>query len=266
MNYLYTVEKLKCANIKYFTLEVCFHGRAPEIFNAIHIQSKSVMFQKEQLCHVLESHISSWYTKLLFMDSDIIFENPDWYAQISKLLNEHEVVQPFETCAWLDLTYKKIELERKSIVLQAQNETYDTNYHPGFAWAFQRKWFRNNGFYKYAITGSGDTLSAAAWLGQNLPKYYNFPTALEKSYQEFKNKLIKPKKITFASGRIFHLYHGSREARKYSSRHDILKGIRDIRDVLTISFFTSYCFAFKDALMNEKLETYFFERYDDSIN
>ena len=265
MNYLFTVEKLKVAKIKYYTLELCFYGHPPEIFDAIHLRSNSVMFHKEQLCHILETHVSRWYTKLLFLDSDIIFENEKWYSQISALLNTHEVVQPFETCAWLDLTYKKIELERKTVVLQESGEYYNTNYHPGFGWAFQRQWFKKNGFYRYAITGSGDTLSAAAWLGQKLPKYYIFPGALEISYNEFKKKLSRPK-ITFAPGRIFHLYHGTREARKYSARHEILNGICDIRDILSSSFFSSYCFSFKDRLLGEKLETYFIERDDDSIN
>ena len=55
MNYLYTTNKLKLANIPYYTLEVVYNK--PEIPEAIHIACKSIMFQKERLCYVLEKHI-----------------------------------------------------------------------------------------------------------------------------------------------------------------------------------------------------------------
>jgi hypothetical protein len=71
MNYLYTVNKLKVVNIPYFTLELVYD--TPEISDAIRIQSSSAAFHKERLCSVLENHIPATYTKLLFLDADIVF-------------------------------------------------------------------------------------------------------------------------------------------------------------------------------------------------
>ena len=298
MNYLYTIEKLKLACIKYYTLELYFDK--PEIHDAIHIKGSSVMFHKEQLCHVLEQSVSSWYTKLLFLDADIIFETPDWYTRISVLLDDHDIVHPFEHCAWLDLTYKHEELVRESIVKQKHHKVYNSNYHPGFGWAFRREWFKHYGFFRHAITGSGDTLSAAAWFNQKLPLGYNFPKALEASYAVYKKRIsssgptgpsglaglvallcgplglpslclpsetieastvFNGPRVTFCPGRVFHLHHGSRKNRKYSDRHNLLNGITDIRKELKTSF--TQVFSFRTPSLSDSMRTYFEERLDD---
>jgi len=297
MNYLYTVEKLKNANIKFFTLELFFD--VPEIHDAIHLRGTSAMFHKEQLCHILETYIPRWYTKLMFLDADIVFEEKDWYTQVSKLLDENEIVQPFESCVWLDLTYTREELVRQSVVKQKHFGYYNLNYHPGFAWAFQRQWFRAYGFFRYAVTGSGDTLSSAAWFGQKFPASYFFPKALELAYDEYKNKIknsgptgprglsgfltsscgplglaglclpaaeeeelkFNGPRVEFCPGRIFHLHHGSRKNRKYSDRHHFLDGIADIRKVIKKSY--SGVFSFTMQSLNDIMKNYFLERLDD---
>lgn len=300
MNYLFTVEKLKLAGIKYYTIELYFDS--PEISDAIHFKGSSIMFHKEQLCHVLEPYVSWWYTKVLFLDADIIFEKLDWYDSVSELLDSHDIVQPFETCSWLNLSYKTIELSRESVVKQKHFKTYSTKFHPGFAWAFNRQWFRSFGFYRFAITGSGDTLSAAAWFGQSLDSSYNFPKALEASYNEYRKKISSsgPKgpsglegliglccgsvglvsaclpgeeetyeiafngpRVTYCPGRILHLYHGSRENRKYSDRHNMLNGILDIRKELKVSFYN--IFSFRNPNLQALLKSYFEQRLDDEI-
>ena len=301
MNYLYTIEKLKLASIKYYTLELYFDK--PEISDAIHLKGTSIMFHKEQLCHVLEQYVSKWYTKLLFLDADIIFESPDWYTQVSILLDDHEIVQPFEFCIWLDLTYKLEELTRESIVKQKHFAYYNTTYHPGFGWAFQRAWFKQYGFFRHAVTGSGDTLSAAAWLNQKLPAGYNFPKALEAAYTAFKKRIsssgpngpsglsgliaslcgplgllslclpsdpsdndfvsnsFNGPRITFCPGRVFHLHHGSRKNRKYNDRHNLLNGIADIRKELKLNF--NQVFSFRRPSLSDSMKVYFDERLDD---
>ena len=296
MNYLYTIEKLKLAQIKYYTLELYFDK--PDIFDAFHLRGTSTMFHKEQLCHILEGYVPWWYSKLMFLDADIIFEDPNWYTNVSKLLDENDIIQPFESCVWLDITYTKHELTRQTIVKQKHFAEYTNSYHPGFAWAFQRKWFKNYGFFRYAITGSGDTLSSAAWFNQRLPQGYNFPKALELAYEDYKKKIavsgptgpsgfssiiasfgplglaglclpsaeeehikFNGPRVDFCPGKVFHLHHGSRLNRKYSTRHNILYGITDVRKVLKKSF--TGVFSFTDTRLNKLMENYFLERNDD---
>lgn len=260
MNYLYTVEKLKVANIPYYTLELVFNGREPEIADAHHVWSKSYLFHKERLCTLLEAKIPWWYSKVMFMDADIVFGNIDWYSEVSNALWDHDVVQPFATAVWMDITYSRAMQIRESVVYMDKANTFDHKLHPGFAWAFRRKWFRKVGFFEYGVTGSGDTLSAAAWLGVKFPPTYLKP-ALVPAYREF-DKLPKPR-ITCASGAVYHLWHGTHVNRKYVDRHVILDGIADIRKVMRPNWTGAWEFSVRG--LSERLQRYFVEREDDGI-
>ena len=260
MNYLYTIEKLKIANIPYFTLELVYNREEPEIKDAFHVYAKSVMFHKENLCTLLESKIPWYYSKVLFLDADIVFGNRDWYSEVSSALSDHDVVQPFTTAVWMDITYTRATQIRESVIYMNREKTFDHKLHPGFAWAFRRKWFRKVGFFEYGVTGSGDTLSAAAWLGVKFPPTYLKP-ALATAYAAF-DALPKPR-ITCTSGPVFHLWHGTHVNRKYVDRHVILDGIKDIRTVMRPNWTGVWEFSVKG--LSEKLATYFADRVDDGI-
>ena len=260
MNYLYTVEKLKLAKIPYYTLELVFDKQEPEIADAFHVWSKSVLFHKENLCTILEGRIPWWFSKVLFLDADVIFGNQDWYTEVSDALNKHDVVQPFTSAVWLDITYTKIMQERASVLYMNRKETFNHKFHPGFAWAFRRKWFRKVGFFEYGITGSGDTLSAAAWLDVKFPATYLKP-ALVPAFKEF-SSLPKPR-ITSTSGAVYHLWHGTHVNRRYVDRHAILDGIRDVRTIMRPNW--SGVLEFSVRGMSEKLQAYFLQREDDGI-
>lgn len=275
MNYLYTVEKLKAANIPYYTVEVVYN-ECKEIDDAIHIKAReeNVMFQKEKLCRMLEKKIPIKFSKLLFMDADIVFENPLFYSETSRLLNDYDIVQPFTTAKWLNASYNTVIQERKTAVLMNTNLPYDSlNYHPGFAWAFKRSWFKKVGFYEYAITGSGDTLSVAAWL-QILPSPVSIVPAAVETYKEFFLLVAKHKPtMTCASGAVLHLWHGKHAKRQYVNRHTILHEIGNVKDILEET--DKGIFDFKYGRDHEdfkavenvslRLKKYFQDREDDEV-
>jgi hypothetical protein len=258
MNYFYMLEKLKLANIPTYTLELYYDQ--PEIKNAFHVKGESFLFHKERLCRLIEKKVSWIYQKIVFMDADIVFNDPNWYSEVSQLLNKHDVVQPFTTAMWSDITYTEALQTRSTVLLAEKGGKYDPTLHPGFAWAFKRSWFRKVGFFDYGITGSGDTLSSAAWLDLKFPAGYLQP-ALKPTFDEF-CKLPKPR-ITHASGTITHLWHGSKQNRKYVERHAILKGIADIRKIVRVS--KAGVFELLDPEVNNKLKLYFVEREDDGF-
>jgi len=227
MNYLYTIEKLKLADIPFYTIELVY--TSPEINDAFHIKGKSVYFCKENLCRLLEKKVPSKFKKLLFLDADVIFEKSNWYNTVSDLLETSDVVHPFSSAQWLDITYKNIVNERLSCLYMDRTKIYDSKLHPGFGWAFRRDWYCKVGFYDYGITGSGDTLSAAAWLGVDLTKGY-VRKAHMNSYVEYRKHALP--RITCADGTIYHLWHGSIKNRKYNDRHNILINVGDISKLL----------------------------------
>ena len=258
MNYLYTVEKLKLAGTPDYTIELVFSS--PEIAGAYHVRGSTVLFHKERLCALLERRVPWYYSKLLFLDSDIIFSTPTWYSDVSRALNAYDVVQPFSSACWLDPTYKMVDIERLSVLFMDTSKPYNPAYHPGFGWAFRRSWFRRVGFFQYGITGSGDTLSAAAWLGTEFSRGYIKP-AIQPAYTAYK---VFPKpRVGCTEGTIYHLWHGSRKNRKYQERHTILDGITDVRTLIKEN--RDGVFEISDTMVREKLTTYFKERDDDGV-
>ena len=263
MNYLYTTNKLKLSNIPYYTLEVVYNK--PEIPEAIHIECKSIMFQKERLCYVLEKHIPKKYTKILFLDCDIIFDNPKWYDDISNKLNTYNVVHPFTTAIWLDITYKYI-IDKKFTIIQKKDIKSDRstlfNHHSGFGWAFQREWFNKVGFYEYCILGSGDLRSGLFWLNHQLND--DIKSQVYNLTDDLFSKMEKPI-ITYIPGNIYHLYHGSEKNRQYISRHKILENINNIVDILIIKENMPFEFKPEYKYINDQIKEHLKNRFDDDI-
>jgi hypothetical protein len=231
MNYLYVKNYYVRQGLPVFTLELVYEGRDAEIPDAIHVSANSFMFHKENLYRIMETKIPPHYTKLAFLDADIYFSDKTWYKKTSDLLNTHDIVQPFERAHWLDLTYKKTMLTRKTVLLNKKKE-WDFTFHPGFAWCMTRKYYKKVGFFDYAISGSGDTLSSAAWLQKTFPaNFQSLPTPLVAKYKLFQS-FPSPKIEYLKDVDLYHLYHGSRENRQYAERHKMLNIQGEIDDYL----------------------------------
>jgi hypothetical protein len=264
MNYFYVRNLYQQQGLPVFTLEVLYPGRKPEIPDAFHVSAESYMFHKENLFRILETKIPCQYKKIAFLDADVYFQDKTWYQKTSDLLNSHDVVQPFERAHWLDLTYKKTMLTRKTVLLNTK-PMWDFAYHPGFAWCMRRKWYQEIGFFDYAISGSGDTLSTAAWLDKRFPeKFQSLPSPLITRYLEF---LKKPKPtITYLKDMdIYHLYHGSRENRQYAERHKMLNIKGEIEEYIEKN--KEEVWEWKDKQKwNPMYLDYFKKREDDSLS
>jgi hypothetical protein len=264
MNYLYVQNMMQLAQIPTFTIEV--YKNTPAIYKSFRIKSDSVLFHKERLCYLLEKQVPKKYNKLLFLDADILFENPLWYDDISKALDTFEVVHPFQTAKWLDLTYTKVIRQGESVMVNEQNKVkINTECHVGFGWAFQREWFNRIGFYQYCIIGSGDSLSTMAWFKQmperlisDVNSKYEMP-----AYSAFLKSINRIPKITNVKGVIYHLFHGSIANRNYYNRHSIFKDVADLRDILRVD--ESGLFEITDPEIAQKVMDYFKARNDDGV-
>ena len=146
-----------------------------------------------------------------------------------------------------------------------KESVWNYNYHPGFGWAFRREWYRKTGFFDWAISGSGDTLSSAAWMGKTFPKVFkSLPTSLKPAYSEFTSKHV-PRITYYLNGKIQHLYHGSKTNRQYVERHKIIDSESDIRKLITINKDGVYEWIDK-AKWNPMFLDYFQSRLDDDVS
>lgn len=264
MNYFYVKNLFVSQNLPVFTLELVYEGQKPQVPDAFHVFTKSIMFHKENLCRILETKIPPQYKKLAFLDADIYFSDASWYNKTSELLNSYDVVQPFERAHWLDLTYKKTMLTRKTILLNTKKE-WDYAYHPGFAWCMTRKWYKKQGYFDYALSGSGDTLSSAAWLQKTFPaNFQSLPNPLVSKYITYRRQT--PPRITYLNDTdLYHLYHGSRENRQYAERHKMLNTSGEIDEHIEEN--KDGVFEWKDtAKWNPLYLQYFKKRDDDGLS
>ena len=146
-----------------------------------------------------------------------------------------------------------------------KESTWNYNYHPGFGWAFRREWYRKVGFFDWAISGSGDTLSSAGWMKKSFPKIFkSLPTSLKPAYSDFTAKPI-PRITYYEKSKIQHLYHGSKTNRQYVERHKIIDNELDIRKLITINKDGMYEWIDKDK-WNPLFLEYFQSRADDDLS
>jgi hypothetical protein len=70
--------------------------------------------------------------------------------------------------------------------------------------------------------------------------------------------------MTYLDGEVEHLWHGSRQNRKYAERHTILNSVKNINDILYKN--PDGVFEFSDTAFNAPFIRYFDERKDDDLS
>jgi hypothetical protein len=185
---------------------------------------------------------------------------------LSNLLDKNSVVHCFEIARWLDITYKKVELEAFSSIVTKNKyvnlESKDCcKYHSGFGWAFRRQWYNDHGFIDKAVIGSGDYTFMTAAIGrvmQHEPlKIY------DTIIKDWEKNLKSLPKIDTLPVTIYHMFHGKLSSRQYSSRNAIFDGIKNIEDIITKNEYG--VFELTDPSLNEKMYEYFCKRNDDIV-
>ena len=218
-NILIVKNWLEISNIPFYISELAFNNE-PFLFkkesNIFQYRSESFLFYKENLNKITEQHIPESFTKLLFLDADIFFENTHWYSIISKQLNCNDVLLPFKKSYWLDCSYKTMIVRNNTL----DSNDIDINWnneHVGFCLAFKRNIFKEIPAYETFIIG-GDTQTILYLKTQGdisetqIKKYRLFIKYTPDAIYPFKKKIY-----TYDSSNllVYHFNHGSIINRKY---------------------------------------------------
>lgn len=222
-------------NIPLFTIELLYNNQKSIIENPTKIvRSNSVVFSKENLWNVIERYIPDQYSKIIFLDSDIRFTNPNWFNLSSDILDTYKVIQPMSYCYrsihGASDSYEINERLRPSIAQGLYyNEEINIGLHyPGFSIGIDREFFHSiGGIFDLAFNGCGDSLFWASFdeLGD---RYVSIVSTRFTEYTLYRNnilKLIKNQKniVSFVpNNTALHLYHGSDSNRKYRERDNYL--------------------------------------------
>lgn len=227
-NYNIVISKLKKSNIPVKTISVLFPGQnSIDIDFDYCLKTDSVLFYKENLYSILFSKLKDSYSKFCFIDGDVLFDNEKWYDETSNLLDHFDLVQPFDTCKWLQKDNFTTDTGQiaSSVAIYKKIEFEQAYYHPGFSWALKKSTFeRINGFYEWSFIGEGDLCFLNSFI-ENDKNLIKLPVTTSNKYMKY-SKNVKSQKLKMGFlkyNTAYHLYHGSYENRRYEERLNCIK-------------------------------------------
>jgi hypothetical protein len=237
MNLNIVIEQLKQSKIPFFTIELLYPNQKNSITSpTITVYGNSVLFSKENLWNILETKIPKEYSKIIFMDADIKFSDPDWINKASTALDYHDTIQPMEYI-FRDIYHNDILMNpdqghtHKVIAKTIADNLIDNHHpnknqwfgHPGHAIGIRRDFFHKiGGLFEYGINGFGDAMYWGYFHTVNLMGI-NFGSKLYPDYHKIR-KQIYAMKTDSTVGYLkdiycLHLYHGETKNRKYGNRN-----------------------------------------------
>lgn len=218
---------MRRAGIPIFSIELLYGGQASTLMDAdVVVKSESVLFSKENLWNILERSIPEKYSKIVFLDCDVRFGDPDWFNKCSEILDRHDVLQPLEHCyrdIYDDLReYEIEESEIRPAIAKGISEGSPINiavHYPGFGIGIRREFFHSiGGFCDYGLGGYGDSLFWGAFDDFN-SKCLEFTLKRLPQYLEYRNTVAnarRPESVSYLRDNIcMHLYHGTMKNRQY---------------------------------------------------
>lgn len=216
-----------------FVIEAAFE-RNPFVLSKndcyMQVRCKDVIWQQYRLVNLVIQNLPEQYDKVIWVDSDILFESEESFCKIDDLLDEFKVVQSYSSVTLLDKnsTTGKIKQSVAKIALENAKKPTATNlagnldlsnqFASGFSWAVQRDLIEKFGIYDYWITGSCDSAFIIGiwgdWNNDFITKRLN--SKMKDHYMEWAipfNKYVNGN-VSFADLQIKHLWHGERNYRK----------------------------------------------------
>lgn len=221
------LNRMELDNIPVYGIELSltdqFSTKGRKNWKHIKVGIDSVCFQKEACINILEKTIPPQYTKIAWVDADLLFTNKNWYTDTSKKLDRYKIVQMYERGHSTDAS-GRIKTTKPGVVA-AGGPASKVFGHPGGAWAARREFWKHGGLYSRSILGSGDSIFVFTIFGEPI---INWENPNWKKLQEWKKSItsyVKKDDISFVSGDFVHDWHGDAGDRNYINRNVIIQSI-----------------------------------------
>ncbi len=276
---------LETSPLAFYRAEVAY-GSADFVLPAgdhvLQIRADDVMWQKERLLNLLVARLPERYTKVAWLDADILFERPSWASETSRLLDEYAVVQPYSHAFRLrpgqvDYTGKgdpwlSYAAVRSALPAFARHGPYWAHGHPGYGWAARRDVLRVVGLYDAAVMGTADDLMAHAFGGDFVSECLRHTFLGNAAYLEHYRQWAESAfdlvrgRIGVVDGAALHLWHGELANRGYGTRKvDLVSlGYDPVRH-LRVNADGMWSWSSAAALIRETCATYFASRREDQV-
>jgi hypothetical protein len=205
------------------------------------VKSSSVMFHKENLWMKIHEMMPKTIRKVIFLDGDIMIQDPlAWVSRVSAVLDSYEIVQPLSVIKFQENAKGATSTQALLVASsKVRKDCFDKRFSypsPGYGIAVQRQWLVNvGGLVQTAVVGAGDLFMLGGLLQpsfvQQSMAYKSSPFAWADIDRFLSRSKILQTRVNFVAQEGLHLYHGSRENRQYSTRHEEMRSlmIRDLK-------------------------------------
>ncbi len=236
-NYNRFAAGIRAIGAELWTVECTFGEQPfdlPEGPRHMRIRGRDVLWQKERLLNECIRALPANYTKVVWLDCDILFENPIWLEQTSKLLDEVAILQPFASVVRLARSNNPDDEDSDShdsfaatwvaFPQEASSGDFWKHGHTGYAWAGRRELLEDPGLYEFALSGNADHLMAHAFTNTLHCECIDHCAGAAGTYREHFSLWAEHMaarcgaSLGVVPGRILHLWHGDTSDRHYHRR------------------------------------------------
>lgn len=209
------------------------------------LYTNSLLWHKETLLNRIVSCLPKKFKYVFWLDTDVLFTNPNWLVEGVQKLQTKNVIQPFEYCIHLERNQLKPDFDVDvwkplvSYIKQrhkklwrsfcanycttdfSSDSNYDLHGHVGFAWGARREVLEKCPLYDHALIGGADHIIAHA-AADHIPHpciSNAFKDVLEE-VTEWSRRFSDTvqKKVGFVGGDLYHIWHGDISKRQYLKR------------------------------------------------
>lgn len=213
----------------------------------VRLTEGDVLWQKERLFNLALEYLPAACEKILWLDADTVFPEPDWLERVDRALDHWPVVQPFRDVrradralnlggldqgAWSECAPEQTSaayLRSRGIRSSRSRQYLGAQYGfatPGLAWATERSFIESTGFFDQAIIGSGDL---AFWSGvsgdHSCFLHAGRIASVVEVWQEWQPRAHANSqgRVGYLDATVLHLPHGDRRLRNFADRWEILR-------------------------------------------
>lgn len=224
-------------NAPLHTIELLFGDREPDIPDAFHVRSNTVLWHKEALLNILIDRLPPEVDAIAWVDADLLFTNPYWVEHACQRLEDYAVIQLFAKSFHKMPDGSLIPAKPSCAKLFAEECKLWSNFslaHPGFAWAARASWLRQHKLADTHVIGGGDTLMVSAFTGRRLLLQNRMSPAHREWHMKWVDAVHQEvcRSLNYIPGHVHHLWHGFRSDRNYVDRFQVLSNFDPARDLI----------------------------------
>jgi hypothetical protein len=232
------LEEMRAHDLPVFVAELVFPGqhhilRSAGNIQAVRFHASDIMWHKERLINLTAEQLPPHYTKVAWIDADVLFPDKRWYEQASVLLDSYHLVQLFDRVTQQDNAGNEIQQLHGLAAHIALRRPAPFRFHtsrtwPGLAWAAKRDLLRTHGLLDVFILGSADTYMSLAAYGP-LDEWWEWHVQrlaprIRETWRKWAKSFFDDVRgnVGFVATPVIQLGHGRKEDRKYVERLEIL--------------------------------------------